>query len=328
MRFVTMHGVGGPDVLALAEAPPPQPRSGEVLIEVAAAGVNRPDLVQRAGRYPPPPGASPILGLEVAGTIAALGAAVDTVRPGDAVCALTPGGGYAEFVVAPALHCLPVPKGLSLIEAAALPETAFTVWTNVFDRARLVAGEHFLVHGGTSGIGTIAIQLAAARGARVIATAGTDARCAVCRELGAAVAINHRSEDFVDAALRATDGRGVDVILDMVGGEYVARNLRALAIEGRLVQIAFMTGAKVSLDLTTVMTRRLTLTGSTLRPRSIADKAAIAAALRREVWPLIDQRRVRPILHATFPLEQVRDAHLALERGDHVGKIVLTMERA
>lgn len=324
MRYVAQTGVGGPEVLSIARGPVPVPRAGEVLIRVAAAGVNRPDLVQRSGRYPPPPGASPILGLEVSGEIAALGENAGSWAVGDSVCALVPGGGYAEYVTVPASHVLPVPKGLSLIEAAAVPETAFTVWTNVFDRARLAHGETLLVHGGTSGIGTMAIQMAAARGHRVFATAGSDAKCAACRKLGAELAVNHREADFVAAVREATDQRGVDVILDMVGGDYVARNLSVLAIEGRLVQIAFMTGSKPPLDLLPIMMKRLTLTGSTLRPRSIEDKAAIAMSLRTHIWPLIEAGRVRPVIHATYSLEDAQAAHRDLEAGEHIGKIVLT----
>jgi len=320
-----MSGHGDPDVMQIVAAPVPEVARGEVLIRVRAAGVNRPDLVQRAGKYPPPPGASPVLGLEVAGTIAAVADDVTEWRIGDEVCALTPGGGYAEFALAPASHCLPVPRGLSVIDSAALPETAFTVWTNVFDRARLQPGECLLVHGGTSGIGTTAIQLAVAMGARVFATAGTDEKCAFCRKLGAELAVNHRTEDFVEVTQRATAGRGVDVILDMVGGGYVARNLKALAMEGRLVQIAFMTGARVELDLAPIMLKRLTVSGSTLRPRSIGEKAHIASALRARVWPPIEAGRIRPVIHKVFPFEEVRQAHRELEGGAHIGKIVLEL---
>jgi putative PIG3 family NAD(P)H quinone oxidoreductase len=312
--------------MLLASVPLPQPGAGDVLIRVAAAGVNRPDLSQRAGAYPPPPGASPILGLEVAGTVAQLGADVAGWRVGDAVCALVPGGGYSEFVVAPAVHCLPVPRGLTLTQAAALPETAFTVWTNVFDRGRLRSGEYFLVHAGSSGIGTMAIQIAAARGAHVLTTAGGPEKCNFCKALGAEVAIDYHAADFVDVVLEVTQQRGVDVILDMVGGDYFARNLRSLAIEGRLVNIAFLKGNRVELDLNRIMRQRLTVTGSTLRPRSVADKAAIAAQLLEQVWPLIEAGRVRPVIHKTYPLEQVREAHIELERGQHMGKIVLVVE--
>ena len=325
MRFIDMAAPGGAEVLRLAEAPVPRPGAGEVLIRVAAAGVNRPDVLQRAGSYPPPPGASPVLGLEVSGTIAALGDGVAGWRQGDEVCALTPGGGYAEYCVAPAPHCLPVPGGLSLVPAAGLPETFFTVWTNVFDRGRLAAGESFLVHGGTSGIGTTAIQLARAFGARVFATAGSPEKCAVCRELGAERAIDYRQEDFAAVIKEATGGKGVDVILDMVGGPYIEKNLRSLAVDGRLVQIAFLQGSKTTLDLVHLMMRRQTITGSTLRPQSVAAKASIAAALRDKVWPLLAAGTVRPIIDRTFPLAEAADAHRLMESSRHIGKILLTV---
>ena len=324
MRFIDMAGPGGPEVLRLADGPVPRPGPREVLIRVAAAGVNRPDLLQRAGSYPPPPGASPVLGLEVAGTIAALGGEVADWREGDSVCALVPGGGYAEYCLAPAPHCLPVPRGLSMVEAAGLPETFFTVWSNVFDRGRLQPGESFLVHGGSSGIGTTAIQLAHAFGSRVFATAGSPEKCAVCTELGAERAIDYRREDFTAIVKEATEGRGVDVILDMVGGPYVEKNLRALAIEGRLVQIAFLQGSRVTLDLVHLMMRRQTITGSTLRPRSVADKAAIARALREKVWPLIEAKRVRPVIDRSFPLAEAAEAHRLMQSSAHIGKIILT----
>lgn len=324
MRFIDMTGSGGPEVLTLAEGPVPRPDGGEVLIRVAAMGVNRPDILQRTGSYPPPPGASPVLGLEVSGTVAACGDGVEQWRPGDEVCALTPGGGYAEYCVAPASHCLPVPRGLDLIAASGLPETFFTVWTNVFDRGRLGAGENFLVHGGTSGIGTTAIQLARAFGARVFATAGTPEKCAACVELGAERAIDYRREDFVAVCREATGGKGIDVILDMVGGPYVEKNLRALAVEGRLVQIAFLQGSKVTLDLVHLMMRRQTITGSTLRPQSVAAKAAIARALREKIWPLIEAGAVRPVIERTFPLVEAAAAHRLMESSGHIGKILLT----
>jgi putative PIG3 family NAD(P)H quinone oxidoreductase len=324
MRYIAASGPGGPEVLSLAEGPVLRPGAGDVLIRVTAAGVNRPDVLQRAGSYPPPPGASPILGLEVSGTIAALGPDARGVREGDAVCALTPGGGYAEYCVAPAAHCLPVPHGLSLQDAAALPETFFTVWTNVFDRGRLAAGESFLVHGGTSGIGTTAIQLAHAFGARVFATAGSPEKCAVCRDLGAERAIDYRQEDFVAVLKDVTQGRGVDVILDMVGGPYIEKNLRSLAVDGRLVQIAFLQGSKASIDLVHLMLRRQTISGSTLRPRSVADKAAMAVALRDKVWPLIEAGTVRPVIDRTFPLAEAAAAHHLMESSRHIGKILLT----
>lgn len=325
MRMIAAKGAGGPEVLAVGEGPAPQPGEGEVLIKVAYAGVNRPDVMQRRGLYPPPPGASPILGLEVAGTIAARGDGVVGLHEGREVCALVAGGGYAEYCTAPAPQCLPVPKGLTLCEAAALPETFFTVWTNVFDRGRLKAGETFLVHGGTSGIGTTAIQLAHAFGARVLATAGGDEKCVFCQKLGAEAAINYRNEDFVEVARRLTGGGGADLILDMVGGSYFQRNLRALAVEGRLVQIAFQEGSQVQADLTPIMVKRLTVTGSTLRPRSVAEKGAIAAALKERVWPLIEAGRVKPVIHKVFPLEEAAAAHALMESSAHIGKIMLAV---
>jgi NADPH2:quinone reductase len=325
MRFIDMAGPGGPEVLRLATGAVPQPGPQEVLIRVAAAGVNRPDVLQRMGSYPPPPGASPVLGLEVSGKIATVGRDVSEWRESDEVCALVPGGGYAEYCVTPAPHCLPVPQGLSLIEAAALPETFFTVWTNVFERGRLKSGESFLVHGGSSGIGTTAIQLARAFGARIFATAGSPEKCSVCVELGAERAIDYRREDFTAVIKEATQGRGVDVILDMVGGPYVEKNLRSLAVEGRLVQIAFLQGGKVELDLVHLMMRRQTITGSTLRPRSIPEKAAIAQALREKVWPLIEAGKVRPIVDRTFRLAEAAEAHRLMESSAHIGKIVLTV---
>jgi len=324
MRFIDMTGPGGPEVLVPRDGPLPQPAPGEALIRVAAAGVNRPDVLQRMGSYPPPAGASPILGLEVSGRIAALGDGVTNWREGDEVCALAPGGGYADYCVIPASHCLPVPRDIGLIEAAGLPETFYTVWTNVFDRGRLAAGESFLVHGGTSGIGTTAIQLARAFGARVFATAGSPEKCRVCVELGAERAIDYRREDFHAVIREATQGRGVDVILDMVGGPYVEKNLRSLAVEGRLVQIAFLQGSKVALDLVHLMMRRQTITGSTLRPQSVAAKAAIAAALREKVWPLVEAGTVRPVIDRTFPLAEVAEAHRLMESSQHIGKILLT----
>jgi NADPH2:quinone reductase len=323
MRYIDMAGHGGPEVLILGTGPVPRPGEGEVLIQVAAAGVNRPDVLQRTGNYAPPPGASPILGLEVAGTIVAAGQGVTQWREGDQVCALVAGGGYAEYCVAPAPQCLPVPKGLSVVEAAGLPETFFTVWSNVFDRGRLAAGESFLVHGGSSGIGTTAIQLARAFGARVFATAGSPEKCAVCRELGAERAIDYRQEDFVAVIKDATQGRGIDVILDMVGGPYIERNLRSLAVDGRLVQIAFLQGSKVTLDLVHLMVRRQTITGSTLRPRPVADKAAIARRLRDKVWPLIEAGKVHPVIDRTFPLAEAAAAHRLMESSAHIGKILL-----
>ncbi|MBI3049369.1 MAG: NAD(P)H-quinone oxidoreductase [Acidobacteria bacterium] len=325
MLCIEISTPGGPEVLTPAERPDPQPGAGEVLIAVAAAGVNRPDVLQRRGGYPPPPGVSDIPGLEVAGTVVALGDGVAGWGLGDRVCALVAGGGYATICVAPAPQCLPVPGSLDLVAAAAIPETFFTVWTNVFERGRLVAGESALFHGGTSGIGTTAIQLAVARGARVFATAGTDDKCRASEALGAERGINYRTEDFVAVVKERTGGRGVDLVLDHVGGEYFARNLAALAIDGRLVQIGLMGGAaSAPIDLGAVLRRRLTITGSTLRPRSIPEKGAIAAALRREVWPLLDSGRVRPVVYRTFPLREAAAAHRLMESSEHIGKIVLT----
>jgi putative PIG3 family NAD(P)H quinone oxidoreductase len=300
----------------------PVPAPGEVLIRVAAAGVNRPDVIQRQGLYPPPKGASPLPGLEVAGTVAALGEGVRTPAIGHKVAALLAGGGYAEYATAPAVQCLAIPAGLTMEQAAALPETVFTVWSNVFDRARLEEGETFLVHGGTSGIGTVAIQLAAAFGAKVFATAGSAEKCAQCAELGAARAINYREEDFVEI-IKAEAAPGADVILDMVGGDYVARNIRAAAPEARIVSIAFLKGSKVEIDLMPVMLKRLTLTGSTLRPRDAAFKGAIADALREHVWPLIEAGRIRPVIDTVFPLTEAAEAHALMESSVHMGKIVL-----
>jgi putative PIG3 family NAD(P)H quinone oxidoreductase len=295
-----------------------------VLIRVAGAGVNRPDILQRRGAYPPPQGASDIPGLEVSGTIAALGSNVGKWKVGDAVCALVAGGGYASLCVAPAKQCLPVPRSVDLVSAAALPETFFTVWTNVFDRGRLRAGETALFHGGSSGIGTTAIQLAAARGVTVLATAGSDDKCRACEDLGAKQAINYRAADFVDAVRELTNGRGVDLILDMVGGSYVGRNLEALATDGRLVQIGFMSGeSSAQVDFRRILTRRLTITGSTLRPRTVEEKAQIASALRTEVWPLLDRGVVKPVVHRVFPLANASEAHRLMESSEHIGKIVL-----
>ncbi|AMX02189.1 NAD(P)H-quinone oxidoreductase [Microbulbifer thermotolerans] len=325
MRFIDLPEYGGPEVLQLSEGEKPRPAAGEVLIKVAAAGVNRPDIVQRKGLYPPPPGASPIPGLEVAGEVVAVGEGAVRWHVGDRVCALTNGGGYADYVTVPAGQCLPVPQGLSPVEAAALPETFFTVWSNVFDRGRLQAGEVFLVHGGSSGIGTTAIQLASQFGARVFATAGSDDKCRACESLGAERAINYRAEDFVEVVRAATDERGADVILDMVGGDYIARNMKAAAMDGRIVNIAYLQGAKVQVNMLPVMLKRLILTGSTLRPRSAEEKAAIAQALEEKVWPLIEKGKIRPQVYATFPLPEAAEAHRLMESGAHVGKIVLTL---
>ena len=323
MRAVEISEPGGPEVLQPTERPVPAPSVGEVLIEIAWAGVNRPDALQRAGSYAPPPTASDLPGLEAAGTVVAVGPGVTAPSVGDAVCALLPGGGYAEYAVTPAAHCLPVPTGLGLKEAACLPETFFTVWTNVFDRGALAAGETFLVHGGTSGIGTTAIQLASAFGARVFATAGSDEKCKVCTDLGAERAVNYREEDFV-AVVR--EAGGVDLILDMVGGEYLPRNVKALKDDGRLVQIAFLSGPKVELNFAQVMVRRLTITGSTLRPQSDLAKARIADSLRDRVWPLLDAGRVAPVMDSTFPLDSAADAHRRMESSAHIGKIVLQVK--
>jgi putative PIG3 family NAD(P)H quinone oxidoreductase len=323
MRHVDHRPGGAAECLRLVEGPVPAPGPTDVLVRVAYAGINRPDVFQRSGSYPPPPDASPLLGLEISGEIVAVGSDVRAWKVGDQVCALTPGGGYAEYCVAPAEHCLPVPKGLSLLEAAALPETYFTVWSNVFQRGRLQAGERFLVHGGSSGIGLTAIQLAKQFGARVFTTLGSQEKAEACQRAGADRVINYHDEDFVEVIAEATDGNGVDVILDMVGGDYIARNIKSLAIEGRLVQIAFLKGSRVELDTSAIMRKRLTFTGSTLRPRSLAEKAGIARALREQVWPLLDQGLCHPVIHATFPLAEVVDAHRLMESSQHIGKIML-----
>ncbi len=323
MRFVEISAFGGPQVLREARGPVPVPQHGEVLVRVVAAGVNRPDVVQRQGFYPPPPGASPVPGLEIAGEVVATGPGCMRWRVGDAVCALVAGGGYAEYATAPEAQCLPVPRGLSACEAATLPETAFTVWSNVFERGALARGELLLVHGGSSGIGTMAIQLAKARGARVVATAGSAAKCAACRELGADVAVNYREADFVAAVKEASAGRGADVILDMVGADYMQRNIRAAAEEGRIVQIAFLNGSKAELDLMPLMLKRLVLTGSTLRARPAAFKATLARAIEQNVWPLVESGRVRPVIAREFPLAEAAGAHALMESSAHVGKIVL-----
>jgi NADPH:quinone reductase len=327
MRQVRFDGAGGPEVIRLETAPVPQPGKGQVLIEVAAAGVNRPDCLQRAGGYPPPPGATDVPGLEVAGRIMAVGENVQELKAGDEVCALVASGGYAEYCVADAALCLPVPASLSLLEAAGIPENYFTVYDNVFTRGRLAPGETLLVHGGSSGIGSTAIQLAKQFGATVYATAGSPEKCDFCRSLGADVAIDYRAEDFVEEVRTLTDGRGVDVILDMVGGPYIERNLSILAFEGRLVQIAFLQTSKVEINLMPVMLRRLTVTGSTLRPRSVELKSKIAEALRQIVWPLLEKGAVRPVIHATFPLEQTREAHQLMESSAHQGKIMLEIRK-
>ena len=324
MRAIEIAAPGGPEVLHVVQRPVPELRDGEVLVRVAAAGVNRPDIMQRMGKYPPPPGVTDIPGLELAGEIIAT-ANVSGLTASQSVCALVAGGAYAEYCAVPAEQCLPLPQGLSLPHAAAVPETYFTVWTNLFDRGRLQAGEAVLVHGGTSGIGTTAIQLARAFGATVIATAGSDAKCEACRAIGAHTAINYNATDFVAAVRAATDGRGVDVVLDIVGGDYLPRNLECLRLDGRLVQIGLIGGSRSSIDLRGILQKRLTLTGSTLRPRTPIEKGAIAKALERHVWPLLARGEVRPIVHAVFPLERAADAHYELESGRVVGKIVLSV---
>ena len=325
MTAVEIREPGPPQVLRAVERPVPQPGPGEVLIQVAAAGVNRPDVMQRKGIYPPPPGVTDIPGLEVAGQVVGLGEGVHDPALGARVCALVAGGGYAQYVSAPAVQCLPAPAPLSLEQAAALPETFFTVWLNVFQRARLQKGETLLVHGGASGIGTTAILLGKAFDARVIVTAGTVEKCTACRELGADVAINYREGDFVAATLRATDGRGADVILDMVGGDYLPRNTAAAAVEGRIALIATQGGNKSELDLRPLMIKRLTITASTLRAQPVANKGRIAAALRENVWPLFETRGLKPVIHARFPLADAAGAHRLMESDTHIGKIVLTV---
>jgi putative PIG3 family NAD(P)H quinone oxidoreductase len=325
MTAIELPQPGGPEMLVPGSRPAPKPGKGEVLIKVAAAGINRPDVLQRQGKYPPPPGAPDTLGLEVAGTVAAVGPDTSGLKVGDQVCALVAGGGYAEYAVAPAAQCMPVPKGFSMVEAASLPETYFTVWTNVFERGRLQPGETFLVHGGASGIGTTAIQLARALGSRVFATAGTAEKCAACEKLGAEKAFNYKTEDWVAGIRQETQGEGVDVILDMVGGDYTPRNLDLLRTEGRVVQIAFLRGHKTEIDLNAIMRKRLTLTGSTLRPRSVAEKGLIAQALRARVWPLFESGKLKPVVHATFPLAKTADAHRMMDADQHTGKIVLTV---
>jgi len=325
MQAVEISQPGAPEVLKPIERPTPEAGPGEVLIKVSAAGVNRPDVAQRKGIYPPPPGASDLPGLEVAGEIVAGDAASGGFKIGDKVCALVAGGGYAEYCVAPVEQCLPIPKGLSEIEAAGLPETYFTVWSNVFDRGRLAAGETLLVHGGASGIGTTAIQMAKAMGATVYATAGSDERVEAIKAYGLDHGINYRTEDFVEEVKKLTGGRGVDVILDMVGGEYVDRNIKCVADDGRIVLIALLGGSKATVDLSHLMRRRLTLTGSTLRPRPVAFKAEIARKLRQHVWPLIEAGKIRPVIHATFPLADASKAHAMMEAGDNIGKIILTV---
>ncbi len=327
MRAIEISTPGGPEVLRPGQRPVPTPAAGEILIEVAVAGVNRPDVLQRKGGYAPPPGASDIPGLEVAGTVVALGPQASGWKVGDEVCALVTGGGYAEYVAAPAVQCLPIPKGLTLEQAASLPETFFTVWVNVFERGALKGDETLLVQGGSSGIGVTAIQLAHALGHRVFVTAGSAEKCAACEKLGATRAINYREEDFVAVIKQLTDGRGVDVILDMVGGDYVPRELACLATDGRLSLIAFLGGTKTSLDLSDILRRRLTITGSTLRPRPVEFKATVAQALREKVWPLIEAGKIRPVIYKTFALEDAAGAHSLMESSEHVGKIMLDVRK-
>lgn len=325
MKAIEISQPGGPEVLVEVERPQPEPGPGEVLIKVAAAGINRPDVLQRKGHYPPPAGASDLPGLEVAGEIVGGDAQAGGFKVGDKVCALMAGGGYAEYAVAPAVQCLPVPSGLSMVEAAGLPETYFTVWSNVFDRGRLAESESLLVHGGASGIGTTAIQLARARGHKVYATVGSDERARAVEALGATLGINYKSQDYVEEIKRATDGRGVDVILDMVAGDYIERNIKCLADDGRIVIIAVLGGIKAGFDAGQVLRRRLTITGSTLRARPVAFKADIARSLREQVWPLFAQGAIKPVVHETFPLAQASRAHALMDSGRHIGKIVLTV---
>jgi NADPH2:quinone reductase len=325
MKAVEIARPGGPEVLVPATRPVPTPKPHEVLIKVAAAGVNRPDVLQRSGNYPVPPDASDLPGLEVAGRVLDVGSSVRGLKSGDEVCALVHGGGYAEYCVAPEVQALPVPRGLSMVQAASLPETFFTVWGNVYDRGRLAPGESLLVQGGTSGIGVTAIQMARATGNRVFATAGSDEKCVACVRLGAEKAVNYRTQDFLAEIKAATAGKGVDVILDMVGGDYVPKELKLLADEGRLVFIAFLRGHKAELDINEVMRRRLTITGSTLRPRPVEYKGYLARNLRESIWPLIEAGKIRPEVYKTFPLENAADAHRLMESSQHIGKIVLTV---
>ena len=325
MRFVAAREPGPPDVLALAEGPVPVPKAGEVLIEVSYAGVNRPDCLQRAGAYPPPADASPVIGLEVAGTVAACGDGVGAWTVGDRVCALTPGGGYADYCTTPADYCLPIPEHLDLVEAASLPENYYTVWNNVFDRGHLAAGEAALFHGGSSGIGLAAIQLAKRFGATVITTVGSDDKAAFCRGVGADHAINYREQDFVAEVARITGQRGVDLVLDMVGGDYIPKNLKCLALDGRLIFIGFMQGGRAEIDWRPIMVRRLTVTGSTLRASPHARKVEIARSLRTRVWPLLARRELKAVIHRVFPLAEASAAHALMESSRHIGKIMLAV---
>ncbi len=328
MTAIEIAAPGGPEALRPVQRPVPIPGSGEVLIAAFAAGVNRPDVLQRLGRYDPPAGTTDIPGLELAGRIVAVGPDVSDWAVGDRVCALVTGGGYAEYCVAPAVQCLPIPAGVTPIEAAGLPETSFTVWTNLIERGGLKTGESVLIHGGASGIGTTAIQIAKARGATVFCTVGSDAKAVACRDLGATLAINYRTQDFVEAIRAATDGRGIDVVLDMVGGDYVAKNLKLLAEDGRHVSIAFLEGARVTLDLFSVMRKRLTVTGSTLRARAVAEKGRLARAVQAQAWPLVETGQLKVLVHKTFPLAQAAEAHALMESSAHIGKIILTCHAA
>ena len=325
MTVIEIFEPGGPEVLIPAQRPTPTPGARDILIKVSAAGVNRPDAIQRAGHYPPPPGATDLPGLEVAGTVAAIGADVSEFSTGDEVCALTPGGGYAEYCLAPAGHCLPIPSGFTMVQAAGVPETYFTVWHNVFHRGALAKDETFLVHGGSSGIGTTAIQLAKNAGARVITTAGSDEKCQFCETLGADKAINYRTEDWAAVIREFTEKKGVDLILDMVGAPYMQKNINSLAMDGRIVVIGFLGGSKAEIDFSRVMVRRQTITGSTLRPQSDTAKSDIAAALKANVWPILDNGTVKPIIHQTFPLNKAADAHALMESSEHIGKIMLVL---
>ncbi len=325
MRYVTYGKGGGPEALRIEEGPIPEIRPCDVLLRTRFAGVNRPDILQRFGNYPPPPGASPILGLEVAGEVVAFGAEVKTWKVGDQVCALTPGGGYAEYCRTDASHCLPLPRGFDLAASAAIPENFFTVWTNLISRGRLRLGETVLIHGGSSGIGYTAIQMAKQFGAIVFTTVGTEEKAKFCRDLGADHVINYRTEDFVAEIKRITGERGIDIVLDMVGGPYIEKNVSLLTYEGRLMQIAFLQGSKVSdFDLLPVMVRRLTITGSTLRPRTVEEKAGIASEVREHIWPLLESGRIKVVVHKVFPISEVSEAHRMMERSEHVGKIVLS----
>ena len=325
MAVVEIAAPGGPEQLRPAVRPVPEPGAGEVLVRVAASGVNRPDVMQRQGRYPPPPGASDLPGMEIAGEIVALGPQVSGLALGDKITSLLPGGGYAQYAVAAAPLCMPVPKGLSMVEAAAIPETFMTVWTNLFERGHLKAGDKVLIHGGTSGIGTAAIQLAAAFGARVYATAGSADKARACEKLGATRGIDYKTEDFVAVIREDTKGYGIDVTLDIVGGSYVQRNLDLAAVEGRVVTISMLGGSRAEINLNTILPKRLTLTGSTLRTRTVAQKAAVADAVRQNVWPLFESKRVHPVIFKTFPLAEASEAHRLMESSNHIGKIMLTV---